>query len=1173
VPAEPAVAYRRLVIGSGQVTLLDGQAVVADSRGPAVTEFSLRDTHRMVERACARARQHGARPETVAEIEELLRVLGRHLADAIPLPVMDELSAAVDAVQAEGGTLQLGFAVGDRHSALPWEAMLLPGATVPLALHPVVRPYRLAGTAMADPGHFLDFAAGGLDILALLANPLPADLDAVPTALLDLEAETRRLADVVNRLPARARLRTLGLGSLDNLARALADTPANIVHIASHARPGMLLLEDGAGRPAPESTERLIRAIGASAKPGIVVLAGCATAAGLERPAGDVGAGELPGLAQRLAEAGTPGVVAMSTPVSDAYAGRLIAAFYTELVSGATILDALQTARIELAQTGRADGAPRLPEWNAAVVFAGCTADPARTVPPPRSTAGGAATDSPATPLNVSEPLVTGLAMPLGEFVGRRALLRTTAHELSRNARAGLVVHGMGGGGKSAFLGELLRLFPADSTPVALLSGPVDTDQILAALAAALEPENHQPLADTRIPWRTRLATLSGPPPLLVLDGLEDNLVRRPEGDLAFRDEDVAAFLETWLTQVPGARTLATCRHPLPLSPAAAEAVTHLPLPALSDAETSLLRIRLPALRLLPHTTWRDAQQAIGGHPRTYGYLDALLRGGHTASPDLAERLNRLTAGTVQDVAARTGGRVRLAVDEASRLAAADVLLTDLLAGLDEPARAMLQRAAVFRKAVPADAFASDGDRGPLRTLEEAGLISADAGDDRWLVHRWTATELQRLDPEAEAAGHLPAALYWQERFEADEAPLGVKLVAAQEAMHHLVASGSKNQAVRVASRLCGRLHLTGMWGTEERICRELLTWMDPGTPDETMTHRQLGLIARDRGDFAAARVHLEQALTISEATDDTRGIAYAQHQLGSVESEQGLFDAAVARFECAAALFTDLGAERDAAASLFEMSTIDEDRDRLTEARQALLTAMAVFEKEGDRPALVACHQRLSSLAQSAGDLISARTHLDDAAAICEADGNHYAAIEVQQQLGTLLTQIGDHDAAYEAFDMVLTDAGKRAAPVEIARSHHHLGISAQARGEHVVAERHFRTALQLNQSLGRTAAEASNRTHLATLTRLAGSPLDGLAKARRALALYDGTDEVRGRGDVYLVIGDCLRDLGRIDEARQAYEAAVADHEGMGDVPATDAARRALATLSTGEETAPTY
>jgi tetratricopeptide (TPR) repeat protein len=144
-----------------------------------------------------------------------------------------------------------------------------------------------------------------------------------------------------------------------------------------------------------------------------------------------------------------------------------------------------------------------------------------------------------------------------------------------------------------------------------------------------------------------------------------------------------------------------------------------------------------------------------------------------------------------------------------------------------------------------------------------------------------------------------------------------------------------------------------------------------------------------------------------------------------------------------------------------------------------------------------------------------------------------------------------------------VLEEAERREAPADIARTHHHLGISAQHRAEYAIAERHFRAALRLNQRLGRTAAEASNRSHLGTLARLTGSPLTGLAEGRRALALFNGTDDIRGSGDAHLTFGDCLRDLGRVDEAQVAYRAAVAAHEAMGDVLAAEEARGALAAL----------
>jgi tetratricopeptide (TPR) repeat protein len=92
-------------------------------------------------------------------------------------------------------------------------------------------------------------------------------------------------------------------------------------------------------------------------------------------------------------------------------------------------------------------------------------------------------------------------------------------------------------------------------------------------------------------------------------------------------------------------------------------------------------------------------------------------------------------------------------------------------------------------------------------------------------------------------------------------------------------------------------------------------------------------------------------------------------------------------------------------------------------------------------------------------------------------------------------------------------------------------------------IAEEHTRTALELNRELERVAAQAQCLRRLAVLARLRGRPADGLGYGRRALVLFGRTDETGDRPETYLTIGDCLRDLGRVPEARRHYTFALRD------------------------------
>jgi tetratricopeptide (TPR) repeat protein len=1103
--------------------------------------------------------------------------------------VVDALARACEAEAAKEHGLPLMIEADRGELAdLPWESLTLPGQSTPLALHPTIRPYRAFAEGSA-PLPAVDRTGRPLRMLVLLAGPRNAP--GRREALLDLDAETARLAAAVSKIQGTAELRVLSSGSLTALRSALVEQPADIVHIVCHARPGELLLEDDFGDREPVNAVALCRVLQGPYGIPTVVLAGCSTASSVRRLRPHAGPEPayhgtfLPGLAQSLIQYGAPAVVAMSAPVRDVYAGALMADMYAGLAAGRPLWEALHSARTEQERVRRSSDDRWLPEWHVPVLFAGlglAGAEPGR----------GGPLEKPVAPAAPAVPF----ALPLGSFVGRRTQLRAALNALAQDG-AGLVVHGVGGVGKTAFVGELLRLRASPIAP-AIVKGPVGPDAILREVAAALageaDDELTRALSDAGRPWSERLGVLAGltvPDThvsvgtdvrhaahstarslTLVLDDFEANLTRDTRGQTRFTDPALADFLSVWTTSLTHARLLIASRHPLPSTDGAAfERLSQMSLPPLSRDETDLLRLRLPLTRLLPRRAWQEIRQAVGGHPRTYAYLEALLGTGRPTD-DLAWRIGRLNDG-LDAARARIRRQLRPALREALSLTAADTLLDDLLATLDPGCRILLHRVAVHRVPVPASAFAdpdrADGTHACLDALVTAGLLAEDgrdtAGIPLWSVHRWTAAELDRRDPQAACDAHRRAAAYEQERFSRDDLPDTVRIDAGFEALHHLGSARRHSEAAALGRRLCGLLHARGRWITEKELCHRMLEWSEPDTESEAVVHRQLGLIERDQGEMRAARDHLERALAISTAAGDALGVAYAEHQLGSVDQEQGDHRAAGARYLRAHTAFRELGRERDAAASLYQMSLLDQYDGRPERARAGFGEAMEVFARLSDLAAVISCHRSLAYLAEDEGDLDTAMTHCRSAVALCEETGDRVQAEALRNQIGTLHILNGDYDAAHSEFDAALRSAVARDGREEMARSHQHLGICAERMGALEIAEEHIRTALSLNGELERVVGQAQCLTRLAGIARLRGRPADGLSFARRALVLLGGTDETRDRPDTYHVIGDCLRDLGRIAAARRFHTAGLLDARSPVDL---DRARTALRELDALEQ-----
>lgn len=405
--------------------------------------------------------------------------------------------------------------------------------------------------------------------------------------------------------------------------------------------------------------------------------------------------------------------------------------------------------------------------------------------------------------------------------------------DLMDSDAAGLVLHGIGGIGKSVLAADITarigRLDPGRMTAVA--SGEVSADGFLAALATAVRRHPMAPVwTDIRaeamaaadrvdLPADYRLAllhehVLGRIPILVVLDGFDDNLAP-DDGGWRVRDPALAGLLARWADGSQLGRLLITCRHPFSLPGGAERGLGFRRLGPLSRDGAAELAGSLRSLGLLDTSELDQAWRLLGGHPRALEYLDALLAG-RTGFTDVAGRL-------AAAIEAKTG-EPPLAADrlspsllppaaaEKTALAACDLLLGELCQRLSTSAEKLLIGASVYRAPISATRSLLPGGElhesvelaGLAAECEALSLLSADrqSAPPAVFVHRWTACELHRQLAEGQRGdevteAHRRAAGYWQRRSTA--APQDAQ--ALLEATYHLHHVGYQVRQDRPAER------------------------------------------------------------------------------------------------------------------------------------------------------------------------------------------------------------------------------------------------------------------------------------------------------------------------------------------------------------------------------------
>ncbi|MGH7556017.1 MAG: TIR domain-containing protein, partial [Longimicrobiales bacterium] len=669
------VARRRMVIGLrdlgdagiGVSAELDGKEAAAETpvQPGADFQFSYADF--------IRNRPPGSRVTAILDVAaERDRELHK-LGDAVGRVVFageagSKLTEALDGAAKTGDEVEVVFETESaRLLGIPFEAARLADGRPP-ALLPGVYVWRRLGGKQPKPK---DAPAGPLRVLVAVGAP---DEGKTPSAVLDSERELQVILDALEKAQrlGNAFVRVLEVGSPEQIGEALRERRYDVLHISGHGGKGTVELEDEDGNVVKASAADVAREIRESGNAAPLVFLACCH--------GGLGDSESASVAQGLLAEGVASVVAMQTSVSDQYATELAGRFYEVLSTDERPLAsrALAMARADLEREradkllrGQAEGA-MLPEYatpslflageEGAVIDRGLGLEPVAEAPMVRSTG--------------TVPL-----LKIGDLIGRRREARDVVRVLNGGSQAGCQFLGTGGVGKSTVAGRVMQRMADRGWRVATVNGAGgwNLGDVAKALGVALWQDANPELAKAaqlgEAPDEVRLPYLQGilkqHPLLLVFDNFEDSLTT---GGGAFRHETTAAVFQELVRGAERGKILVTSRYP---APGLDSWLKRVELGPLSRAESRKLMLRHEGLKHQPAESVRLIEKAIGGHPRTLEYLDALLRQG-------AARLGRVTERLVE--CARKAGvglegarELEAGIRDAVRVAAADALVNELI--------------------------------------------------------------------------------------------------------------------------------------------------------------------------------------------------------------------------------------------------------------------------------------------------------------------------------------------------------------------------------------------------------------------------------------------------------------------------------------------------------------
>ncbi len=1196
-----------LTVDASQVRLTGGDIDVCADHGDVSPGLANAVDETRRARANAGARREvaddiRAQPGTVA-----LDRAGRLLTQSfLPGPIAAALAERLERAEAAYQPLRLGIACAEaRLQRLPWEALADPRTEGPLALRPLVGIHRrvaAAGTPAAVPGP--------LRILVAIASPD----DSSP--LLDYERELRNVLTAVGAArDGSARVRIVPFATTAQIHAALEVEAVHVLHISGHGSPGSLVIEHDDGSEREIGADKFVdEAIPAGKMPAVIALAACYT-----NTADATGA---PSFAARLAERGAAVVIASETSVTDIYATKAFARIYGRLAEAgepdavAAVADARRTIQgeLEASTKTREQTIAGLGEWAVLSVLAGAGSvailDPAvvkAPAPPPQRFAIG----------RVS-------ARAVGEFVGRRRAQRRLPGELLAAGRAGVVLHGIGGIGKTTLAAELAARVierEPERQPV-VLEGALGFESVLGAIVSALRLHLISTdqfvgraatvlgqAARSDLPWAERLKLLrmvpqvATVPLLVVLDNFEDNLT-----DLSNRAslrESTLAELLAVIAAEPGAwRLLVTSRYTFELPDDAARALTFHPVGALSAAETHKLIWSLPALdRQLDDAQVEQVWRMLGGHPRSLEYLDALLSDGGGRYLDIERRLETAFAkklgGRAGDLL-KTEWELDTALAEVATLAADDVLLDDLLASLASVpgARELLVGASVYREPVdlnallfqvgePDDDAASIPDREgaeqQIREILDAAGIPTDkpveVADLPAVVQAAITPHLGELDRMPMPPRRPPEHV--QEQVDACRASTLLSIATADAVplafVHRWTATELERRLAEAGERefvARAHRHAADYWLWRVEI------W--PQAADADFHH------------LIEARYHLLGAGDLDAAEEVTRGICsqlYAwsawEHeaeivldtlarlplddraatwimQLGLIAHNLGNLSEAETQYRRSLDISERLGNQDGMAASHGNLGNLARERGDLSEAEARYRRSLDIYERLGSKAGMAATYGSLGILARNRGDLTDADAQYRRSVDIDEIIGNRAGMAGTYQNLGNLAHDRGDLTEAETQYRRALDICEELGNQAGMAAGYRNLGMLADKRGDFTQAETQYRRSLDISERIGDQAEMAVAYRNLGDLAGARGDLTEAETQHRRSLDINERLGNQAGIATTHLSLVLLAHARGDLTEAETQCRRALDINERLGNQAGMAASIGALGTLA---------
>ncbi|WP_336244967.1 tetratricopeptide repeat protein [Richelia sinica] len=603
-------------------------------------------------------------------------------------------------------------------------------------------------------------------------------------------------------------------------------------------------------------------------------------------------------------------------------------------------------------------------------------------------------------------------------FVGRRRQLQNCLKRLTQSTEEiGVLIHGMGGLGKSSLAARLCDRLPTFQRVV--LVGRIDEPSLVSRLVEKLDDnEQRKQLQnpDEELKFRLKrvfqqLPDAGEKPFLLVLDDFEVNLEPRQD---SFVLKTAAAEVLTALVWAiretyTNHRLILTCRYDFEFSKL--QYFYKQPLEGMRGADLRKKCNRLQAFKTssqVDENLKSQAKRLADGNPRLLEWLDKILQAEpHPLTPSPQARMGDKSVDSVDVVAILN----RLEVDavELREQVLADVLLQQM----DETMQEMLTLGLVFELPVPREALTAVCEHIPnladyINRAVALGLLEV-SPDQSLRVPRILPLKLPtNLETLHQQAAEVLYRLWWEE---AESSTEEEKLE-----IHRLALLGKQGE---IASEV-GTI-LANNWINKSRF-RETLH-LCKSTLDTVESYTILGNLARSEkelGEIEQAQQHYQQALELCPAKDEKDKAAII-HNLAIIYANTGKIDNAIALYQQSLKIEEGINNVQGKASTLHGLANIYANTGKIDDAITLYQQSLQLTEDIGDVQGQAATLHGLANIYADIGKIDDAITLYQQSLQLTEGIGDVKTKAATLHQLAIIYANTGKIDNAITLYQQSL--------------------------------------------------------------------------------------------------------------------------------------------------------